>query len=306
MEALEPLVAIRDLDPEAVIANRYEAAALAARELRFFGWADELFTRASDAWLACRGEGNVSVLRVRLAQLEVRHEAVLLEGFGEELAELRADLLEAGGERQRIALGADYLDACLALDARRFVDAEALAWNLLREQSEFLGPYHLDTLKTSWLMGRTLMWQGRASAASKHLERARDGYQRALGPLHPDTLECQVDLAVSLASTRCSDARDLLALSQEKLSLILGEEHASTLHARVYHDHLLLKQGKTRGLEERFDRSLVLCRARLGEDHDLTQLCRRVQGQLDTASEHAYAREASGPDATLADRAKQP
>ena len=55
--------------------------------------------------------------------------------------------------------------------------------------------------------------------------------------------------------------------------MILGEEHPSTLHARVHYARLLLKDDSTADLGERLERSLVMCRATLGEEHDLTRLC---------------------------------
>jgi len=281
LDELEPLTAISNLDEQAVVANQLEVAALTAWELQFFSRSEELFEEALDAWVACRGERDVSTLRVRLALLGVQRDGGSREGLRERLIQLRSDLSVGGEERTQIALGVDYLDACMALDAKRYVDAEALAWELLREQTDYLGAHHPDALKTSWLLGRALMWQGRASAALKYLERTRDGYLSAYGLIHPNTLECQTDLAIALSSPpRCPHASSLLAPVLEKLPLILGEEHSSTLHARVHYDRLLFEDDSTEGLEERLGRSLVICRATLGEEHDLTRICVETLQQL--------------------------
>jgi len=165
------------------------------------------------------------------------------------------------------------LEACMALDKEQYLEAEALAWGVMNEQADSCGPYHPETLKATWLLGRTMMWQGRYSASLEYLERAREGYLSIYGPIHPDTLECQVDWAVALAAPpACPHAKTLMAFASEQLQLILGEEHPSSLHARVHLDLLLLEE-QSDGVEERFERSLIICRAILGEEHDLTRLC---------------------------------
>jgi hypothetical protein len=93
-------------------------------------------------------------------------------------------------------------------------------------------------------------------------------------------LECLVDLGVALsAHPGCPQGRILLSGASEKLKLILGEGHSSTLHARVHLDLLLLEEG-SEDVEERLERSLVMCRATLGEEHDLTRLCAETLEEL--------------------------
>ena len=67
--------------------------------------------------------------------------------------------------------------------------------------------------------------------------------------------------------------------ASDKLQRVLGEEHDSTLHARVHLELILLQQGSD-DVAERLERSLVLCRANLGEGHDLTRLCRETLDEL--------------------------
>ena len=100
------------------------------------------------------------------------------------------------------------------------------------------------------------------------------------GPNHPDTLECLVDLGVALSvHPSCPQGRLLLTSTSDKLRYVLGEEHDSTLHARVHLELILIQQGAD-DAAERLERSLVLCRANLGEEHDLTRLCRETLDEL--------------------------
>lgn len=268
------------LDNEGVGANQHETAARVARELRFWSRSRDLYDDAQESRLALGGELDESSLRLRLAVLELEYAAGAPVEVAERLAELRGDAKEGSEESRQVMLGIDYLEACLAVDARQLQKAEALTCLLLRRQSELLGSYHSDTLKTTWLLGRILTWQGRKAAALQYLEPAYEGYLRVFGELHPDTLDCQIDFAVSLGSTPCPHARELLASAAEKLSIIMGEVHPSTLHARVHHERVVLEEGVERGQMERIASTLVLCRATLGEEHPLTLLCAELQSQV--------------------------
>jgi len=280
LDVLDPLQGVNSLDEGAARANRLEAAAQTAMELRFYSRAEDHLRESLEEWTELRGERDISALRVRLALLSVQHAAGVNQGLREELELLQADLRESGGDHRRLSLGVDHLIANLALDEGRYEDTEAIAWDLMLKQTEYLGAYHPDTLKTTWLLGRVLAWQGRGSASLKYFEEARDGLLSAYGPNHPDTLECQVDLAVALSvHPGCPQGRVLLSEATEKLKLILGEGHSSTLHARVHLDLLLLEEG-SKDVEERLERSLVICRATLGEEHDLTRLCKETLDEL--------------------------
>jgi hypothetical protein len=280
LDVLDPLQGVGGLDERAAVANRLEAAGLTALELRFYGRAEESLLESLDVWTELRGARDLSALRVRLVLLSVQHSTGAHESLREELELLRRDLRETGRDHRQLSLGVDYIFASLALDEGRYEETEALAWDLMLEQKEHLGAYHPDTLRTTWLLGRVLAWQGRGSASLKYFEEARDGLLGAYGPNHPDTLECQVDLGVALSvHPGCPQGRALLSRASEKLKLILGEGHCSTLHARVHLDLLLLEE-QSEGVEERLERSLVICRATLGEEHDLTRLCAETLEEL--------------------------
>ncbi|MCH2106391.1 MAG: serine/threonine-protein kinase [Planctomycetes bacterium] len=280
LEALDPLQGVSGLGDGAAAANRLEAEGQAAFELRFFDRAGALFRESAAAWEELRGAEDLSVLRTRLALLKVKHASGDHEGLEEELELFEGDLLGLDRDHHQLSLGVKHLYASLALDEGRLEDAEALAWELLLDQREYLGAYHPETLKTSWLLGRVLAWQGRNSASTKYFEESREGFLGVYGPLHPDTLECQVDLGVALSvNSSCPQGRLLLKRAFEKLEVILGEEHPSTLHARVHLELMLLVQ-RSVGAEERVERSLLLCRANLGEDHELTRLCEEILAEL--------------------------
>ena len=279
LDALDPLQGVGSRDDQAAAANRLEAAGLTAFELRFFVRAEELLRESLDAWVELRGARDISALRVRLELLSVQHATGSYEGLREELELLREELRETD-QGHRLSLRVDHLFANLALDEGRLEDTEAIAWDLMLKQNELLGAYHPDTLKTTWLLGRVLAWQERGSASLKYFEEARDGFLGIYGPNHPDTLECQVDLGVALSlHPRCPQWRILLTKAAEKLKLILGERHSSTLHARVHLDLLLLEE-RSDGVEGRLERSLGVCRKTLGEEHDLTRLCKETLEEL--------------------------
>ncbi len=280
LDALDPLQGADGLDERGALANRLEAAGQTAFELRFFGRAEVLLRESLDLWTELRGAGDLSALRVRLALLNVQHASGAHEGLREGLELLRGELRETERDHHQVSFGLEHLLASLALDEGRYEDTEAIAWDLMLNQKEHLGAYHPDTLKTTWLLGRVLAWQGRGSASLKYFEEACDGLLAAYGPNHPDTLECQVDFGVALSLHPGSPrGRMLLARASEKLKLILGEGHSSTLHARVHLDLLLLEE-QSDGVEERLERSLVICRATLGEEHDLTRLCKDTLEEL--------------------------
>ena len=280
LTSLDPLEGVSDLGEGASAAVRLEAAGQVAFELRFFDRAEALFSQSAQAWEELRGSEDLSVLRTRLALLEVRHASGDHEGLGDELKRYERDLLGLALDHHQLSLGLMHLYASLAVDEGRMDDAEALAWELLLKQREYLGAYHPETLKTSWLLGRVLAWQGRNSASAKYFEETREGFLGVYGPLHPDTLECQVDLGVALSvNSSCPQGRLFLGRAFEKLEVILGEGHPSTLHARVHHELMILDQ-RSEGAEERLGRSLVLCRANLGQDHELTRLCEDTLNEL--------------------------
>gem|GEM_PF-5728094 len=280
LEALDPLEGVSSLSEGATQASRLEAAGQTAFELRFFERAESLFSDSMRAWARLRGLDDVSVYRVRLALLSVKHASGRHKNLRSDLDVYAQELQESEHANRQLSLGLEHLYANLALDEERLDDAEALAWELLLKQREYLGAYHPDTLKTSWLLGRVLAWQGRGSASTKYFEEARDGFLGVYGPNHPDTLECLVDLGVALSvHPSCPQGRLLLTSASDKLQRVLGEEHDSTLHARVHLELILLQQGAD-DVAERLERSFVLCRANLGEGHDLTRLCRETLDEL--------------------------
>jgi len=210
----------------------------------------------------------------------LEHEEGAREDFEERLKALMEDLSDGTRGFTEHRLGAEHLQVCLLFDGGDTQGAEAGAWDLLREQTRVLGANHTYTLETSWLLGRILMWHGRGTAAFQHLERAHTGFRYDLGKLHPKTLECQVDFALSLEATRSPHASRVLREAFESLRLILGNDHPSTMHARVHGLRLRIEGGERDEVGAELEGTLTVCRGGFGKDHSLTKLCIELGQQL--------------------------
>ena len=86
----------------------------------------------------------------------------------------------------------------------------------------------------------------------------------------------QVDLAVSMLHVNCAYGEQYLLSADEKLGLVLGESHLSTLYARVHTLGLLAGPGMTTDLRDEVRWTYASCLETLGSEHNLTQLCSQV------------------------------
>ena len=276
LRSVDPLAGVADVDRVVLRASREEVAGELAHQLKLPDLASKHYSASLDLWREARGEDDIAALRVRLAQLFLEHE----QGCGEDFrARLNGLSVALGGDAPGLAAlryRADFLGCCLLFDEGERESAEAKAWLLLQEQESLLGENHVETLDTAWLFARILMWGERDLAAVQYLQRVRDGFFGELGALHPKTLESQVDLAVSMLHVNCAYGEQYLLSADEKLGLVLGESHLSTLYARVHTLGLLAGPGMTTDLRDEVRWTYASCLETLGSEHNLTQLCSQV------------------------------
>ena len=273
---VDPMASVADVERLVLKASREEVAGELAQQLKLPELAEEHYSSALELWREARGDGDVSVLRLRLAQLFLEHEQGCGDGFRARLNALSVDLKGEHPELAALRYRVDFLGCCLLFDEGERESAEAKAWLLFQQQEGLLGENHVETLDTVWLFARILMWGERDLAAVQYLQRVRDGFFSELGALHPKTLESQVDLAVSMLHVNCAYGEKYLISADEKLGLILGESHPSTLCARVHTLSLLAGPGMTLDLQDEVRWTYASCLETLGLEHSLTKLCSQV------------------------------
>jgi len=74
-------------------------------------------------------------------------------------------------------------------------------------------------------LGAAYQKMGKTAAAEQAYEQARAGFERVLGPRHPDTLRCRVELARIYGRLgRYGDARALLRGTVDRLERTLPKD----------------------------------------------------------------------------------
>ncbi|MFH0943717.1 MAG: serine/threonine-protein kinase [Planctomycetota bacterium] len=96
-----------------------------------------------------------------------------------------------------------------------------------------------------YLLGAAFVGLTDYQRAEPHLRRARELFERDLGPDHPSTLESSTSLGNCLSGLgRGEEAERLLSKTLDRMRTVLGENHRRTLQAEATLGHQLYLQGR--------------------------------------------------------------
>jgi cellulose biosynthesis protein BcsQ/tetratricopeptide (TPR) repeat protein len=141
-----------------------------------------------------------------------------------------------------------------------------------------------------------LLMLDRPAKAEEEMRFVYAEYQRNLGPGHPYSLVCQVNLATALREQQdTGQAAALVSGALDGLRTVLGPEHPSTLAAAMVSSVLRVDQGAFQQAAEAESRIAAALARTLGPEHPDTLRCRAnlllTRGRLgdDTATDLARA-----------------
>ena len=166
-------------------------------------------------------------------------------------------------------------------------------------------PAHTDSEDTAFLLDRTgcfLHGQGSAAQAIALLQRAANGYERALGVEHLDSLACRNNLAEAYyAAGDYGQAAEIHKRTLDERERVLGPDHPKTLASRNNLANAYYAAGDYELAAEIHERTLAECERTLGPDHlDTLISCNNLANAYYAAGN--YGRAAGLYERTLAVR----
>jgi MinD-like ATPase involved in chromosome partitioning or flagellar assembly/tetratricopeptide (TPR) repeat protein len=204
------------------------------------------------------------------------------------------DLLEAGEYAQAAArmeesyrLTAEVLGA----DSRDALSAQVLLGIALRSTGRLaeadkafhaadgmlarrFGESSAEVLSCRLSNAANLLTMDRFEEATTDIRQVLAAYTERLGPRHPHTLVCQVNLAAVLRNSRPDEALATIRETVTGLADVLGDDHPYTLAAQMSHGTLLADQGDLGRAEQLYGRTVEALARLLGPSHPDTLRCR--------------------------------
>jgi len=199
-------------------------------------------------------------------------------GRGKDAAELQAVVVKCSTQR----LGDGHPDIFRAMDhlgntywmIARVNQALELHQKAFDGMSKVLGPNHPDTLIIMGHLGRDLTRNFQFSKAKSFHKKSVEGLKLTLGAEHLDTLTAMSDLALSTLdmwerdpTESLDEAHTLMTEVVEKRRNILGRENYFTLWANANLARVKSAMAIYSESTVLFEKSLVIAKRNLGEDH---------------------------------------
>jgi serine/threonine protein kinase len=197
------------------------------------------------ALVQARSERNRANLR--LAQLEKSNE-ILSSIF----ADLNPNRQNTGDEPLRLTLGRRLEHAANELEAASIGD-------------------ELTVARMNRALGQSLRGLGFPADAVGELVKARDALNRQFGPNHPESLDCQNDLAIAYKeSGNLESARRLYEETLQRGRENLGENHRDTLNTLIHLSSYFREIGDLDRAMPMLSDTFEKCKTNLGADDPLT------------------------------------
>jgi tetratricopeptide (TPR) repeat protein len=179
------------------------------------------------------------------------------------------EVLRAHGETDERLLAAIGTRAGILLAKNDFEAAELLYQDLLKRQSELLGPDHLDLCSTLNNLGFLLRMQGRLGEAEESYRAALEILDALVGEAHPHPVQVRLNLvSVLMLQGKASEAVALMRRIVEIRKEMHGPRHWRVGSALVNGlGDLLMDAGLYREAEPAVREGLEIYVDALGPDH---------------------------------------
>jgi eukaryotic-like serine/threonine-protein kinase len=262
-------------------ARLLETMGFAYMGLGLYAKAEELYGRAVELRRTALGEEHPLTLRSRLEEAYALLRLSRIDEAQKRLTELTPVLRRVLGEEHPDTLQSLDNYATTLEEQGRNAEAAPIYRRVLEARLRVLGKDNRSTIWSEQNVGFNLLAQGNAATSpererlfaesEKMLREAVVGFERLLGPDHPDTLWTRRNLVQNLETqNRLSEAESMQRAILETSRRVLGPDHVTSHAGEHLLARILAEEKRYDESETLFRQSLDGARRTLGQDHSRT------------------------------------